>query len=412
MRRGPISVLNRTNNAAIITIIVRPTTSLVLGFHFGDVFIFSYLLHPLASRLSEASELSWRGAVNLIFLIFIIAISLLSTATGFAVVDQFQSLIRVVQNFVSDLPQTLQNLSTQIYIVGPLEFDFSELETFVFQQLGLDFLALGEQAFNAIQPVLGSAGGILGSIASTALTLLARAGFILLISYFILADIGQVPQFFKSIDVLGQNADLKKMGSKLGKIWNAFIRGQLLIFGMIVVTSFILMTILGVRNALGLAFLTGLAKFVPYVGPLVAGVTTALVAFFQGGNYLNIEPPFTYALVVVVAAIVLDQIFDTIVSPRIHGQTLGVHPAAVLVAALVAANLLGLVGLLVAAPILASFQLFGTYAIRKMLDLDPWPEDKGPAKKTIKMSWPLGGRITQRIMKLFKRGKVNDKRKS
>ena len=35
-------------------------------------FMLSYLLHPLASRLSERSDLSWRGAVNLIFLIFMV----------------------------------------------------------------------------------------------------------------------------------------------------------------------------------------------------------------------------------------------------------------------------------------------------------------------------------------------------
>jgi hypothetical protein len=39
----------------------------------------------------------------------------------------------------------------------------------------------------------------------------------------------------------------------------------------------------------------------------------------------------------------------------------------------VAASLLGFVGLLLAAPVLASLQLFATYAVRKMLDLDPWP---------------------------------------
>lgn len=367
-------------------------------------FMLSYLLHPLASRLSERSELSWRGAVNLIFLIFIVLITVLSTATGLAVVDQFQSLIRVVQNFVVTLPQLLQELSTQVYTVGPLEFDFSEVETLVVQQLGLDFVALGEQAFNAIQPLLGSAGGLLGTIATSALTSLAWGAFILVISYFILADIGQVPHFFRSIDLVGHDADLRKIAVEMGNIWNAFVRGQILLFGMIVASSFILMSVLGVRNALGLAFLAGLAKFVPYIGPLIAGITTALVAFFQGGNYLNIEPAITYALIVVVAAVILDQIFDNLVTPRIYGQTLGVHPAAVLVAALIAANLLGLIGLLLAAPVLASLQLFATFGIRKMLDLEPWPEVKKPVTSSRKTSPSIWSRTMKRIRMIVKKG--------
>ena len=71
-------------------------------------------------------------------------------------------------------------------------------------------------------------------------------------------------------------------------------------------------------------------------------------------------------------AILTDQVFDNLVSPRILGQTMGVHPAAVLVAAIIAANLIGFIGLVLAAPVLATFIIVGRYALRKMLDLDPW----------------------------------------
>jgi hypothetical protein len=55
-------------------------------------------------------------------------------------------------------------------------------------------------------------------------------------------------------------------------------------------------------------------------------------------------------------------------------NALKVHPAAVLVAAIIAANLFGILGVVVAAPILATVTLFWQYTMRKMLDLDPWPE--------------------------------------
>ena len=89
----------------------------------------------------------------------------------------------------------------------------------------------------------------------------------------------------------------------------------------------------------------------------------------------------SWAIPIIVAAVVLDQIYDNLVSPRIFGQTLGVHPAAVLIAAIIAANLIGFVGLLLAAPVLASLQLFGRYAMRKMVDLDPWPEPEAPPEE-------------------------------
>jgi hypothetical protein len=76
---------------------------------------------------------------------------------------------------------------------------------------------------------------------------------------------------------------------------------------------------------------------------------------------------------VVGITLVIDQIIDSFVAPRIMARTLKVHPAAVLVAALVAANLLGILGVVIAAPFLATFTLLGKYTMRKLLDLDPWP---------------------------------------
>jgi uncharacterized protein YneF (UPF0154 family) len=80
-----------------------------------------------------------------------------------------------------------------------------------------------------------------------------------------------------------------------------------------------------------------------------------------------------YTGIVVVVTLAVDQVIDTLITPRIMARTLKVHPAAVLVAALIAANLLGLLGVVIAAPFLATILLLGRYVMRKMFDLDPWP---------------------------------------
>jgi predicted PurR-regulated permease PerM len=84
---------------------------------------------------------------------------------------------------------------------------------------------------------------------------------------------------------------------------------------------------------------------------------------------------------VVVIVFVVDQIMDNFVSPRIMGRSVGVHPAAVLMAALLGYSILGIVGVIVAAPGLASIILMGRYISRKMLDLDPWPENTDKVKE-------------------------------
>lgn len=353
-------------------------------------FILSYLLHPLAVRLTKNTKLSWRGSVNLIFIIFILIIILLSVMVGFAVVDQLTTLVSVAQNFVSGLPEFANQLATQEFQFGPFRIDFAELERVLEQEFNLDFATISRQLLSALQPAIGQAGSLITLIATSALGLIGWGLFIFVIAYFLLMDAGQVPTMFNTIDLPGHDADIRRMAREVSRIWNAFLRGQLLVIILVIITYFLAMTALGVHNALGLAFLTGLAKFVPYVGPLTAGTVAALVALFQGGNYLGIDPPILYAVVVIVVTLVLDQTFDVLVAPRIYGRVLGVHPAAVLVAALIAASLLGFVGLILAAPVLATLQLFATYAIRKMVDLDPWPY---PETELAEMELPLARQL-------------------
>jgi predicted PurR-regulated permease PerM len=110
---------------------------------------------------------------------------------------------------------------------------------------------------------------------------------------------------------------------------------------------------------------------------------------------------------VLVICIVVDQIIDNLVAPRIIGQSLGLHPAAVLVVALVLARLIGLVGLVLAAPVLATGKLVGRYILRKMFDQDPWPEPEGHTKPFV---IPWVGRLYKRLRRRWKnRQSVNNK---
>src|SRR4030043_302358 len=89
-------------------------------------FILVYLLHPLAARLSTHTRLSWRASVNIIYLIFFILLIASSPLTGVAAVQQIQKLINVIERFVADLPNIIDNLSTQVIMIGPYSIDLSE----------------------------------------------------------------------------------------------------------------------------------------------------------------------------------------------------------------------------------------------------------------------------------------------
>jgi hypothetical protein len=75
---------------------------------------------------------------------------------------------------------------------------------------------------------------------------------------------------------------------------------------------------------------------------------------------------------VVGLAWLVDMILDNFLVPRIMSQALRVHPAAVLVSAVIAVNLLGIVGVVLAAPVLATMKLILDYTFNKLFDLNPW----------------------------------------
>ena len=187
------------------------------------------------------------------------------------------------------------------------------------------------------------------------------------------------------------------------------MRGQLILSLLVVLSYYFLLTILGTRLALAIAIMAGAARFVPYLGPLVTWTVTAIVAFLQTSNYFGLEP-LQYAALVVGLCFLLDQIFDNLVSPRLLGQTLGVHPAGVLIAAIIATNLIGVIGLVLAAPVLATLGLLARYTGRKMFDLDPWPEDS-PQPRQIALPWTRTGLRLQELWREFaKRRREKDRK--
>lgn len=353
-------------------------------------FILTYLLHPVISGLSTTTKMSWRAAVNIIFLLLIIGLVISFTATGIALVQQLESLIQVVENFIDRLPDMVTELSTSVFQIGPFQLDMSRYFSSV------NFEALIQQIISIVQPILGQAGGVLGTVAAGTASFVGQGFFVLLISYFILSDMNKVPDNLILLELPDYNADYRRMGKELSRIWNAFLRGQVILFTLTVLVYSILLVVLDVRYVLGLAILAGFARFVPYVGQWVTWGILLIVTLFQDANHFGLEP-IQYLILVFVVALIVDNILDSFIAPRFLGQALGVHPAAVLVAALIALNLLGLLGVILAAPVLATFNLVGRYIARKMLDRDPWPEtpdDQDPDQ----LSW---GSIPFRIRGLF-----------
>lgn len=324
--------------------------------------VLTYLFYPLVQFLARSTRLSWQVSTGIIFVLIVILFLGALTATGVIVVQEFQSLLRILQKFTTILPDIATDLSQR-------------LEQYEYLPELINFNEIANRLIAALQPILGEAGSIVSSLASGAATGIGKMFFVLMITYFTLADGDKIPDLFSFNEIPDYDYDLRRMSRELRRIWNAFLRGQLILFVLVVIVYTILLSLLGARYAIGLALLTGLSRFIPYVGIISSMVVMGLSTFFQPSNYLGLES-WQYMALILILAFIVDKVFDSFVAPRFFGKALGIHPATVLITAFMAANLLGLVGLILAAPVVATLKLFGRYIFRKMFDLDPWPKEE------------------------------------
>jgi predicted PurR-regulated permease PerM len=184
--------------------------------------ILSYLLYPLIDSLERRTILSWRASTNVTFLVLLVVLLSSLTASGVAIVNQFQNLIRIVDIFLNDLPSMVEDFvsSGTVIHIPFLNYNF-DLSEYI-RTLNIDLLAVSEQVLSAVQPILSQAGGILTKVATSAFSTLGLGGFVLAIAYLSLGEARQGRKFLKN-ELEGMSYDIGRMTRELGYLWNAFL---------------------------------------------------------------------------------------------------------------------------------------------------------------------------------------------
>ena len=360
-------------------------------------FLLTYLLYPVVIWLAKKIRLPWGLAVGLVLIVVVLVLLGLLTWGGFTLVDQSKALLNFLENTLNDLPAMLDNISKQVIVIGPFEYPLSRLN------LNLD--TAGQQIVSSIQPLFSRVGSIVTSIAGGAASIIAALFLVIMLAYFILLENRGRPYQLFSLDLPGYEHDIDQMGRELRRIWNGFLRGQLTMVSITFVIYLILLNILGVRFALGLAVMAGFARFIPWVGTATTWFVYFIVALLQGSTLFGLQP-FPYALLVIGSGMLMDPMIDSLITPRVMGNALRVHPAMLLVGIIIGTTWLGFIGLILAGPVLASIKLLATYALHKSFDMDPWESlevergHKQPA--LVQVVAKLWARIRDWVIKLWK----------
>ncbi len=334
--------------------------------------ILAYLLNPLISLAVQRLKLKRGGAVLLIYsLLLLIAIGG-GVALGFVAFDQASVLMNLLPDNLEDAAQIIQDefsvLSERTFAVGPYDIGLTNLPS------GLSLQNLTQQAINLLRPIFSSGGTLAAQVAQATINGISVGFLVLVLSIYIAKD---TPKIWETISDLatqpGYRQDANRLMAEFSRIWDAYLRGQVILALVIGIIVSIMLSLLGVTSALGLGALSGVLEFLPIVGPFVGTSAAVLVAFFQSDTIWGLES-WQYALLIAALMGLIQGLENNILVPRIVGDALDLHPLLVMISVLMGASLAGILGAVLAAPVVATLKLLGAYAWRKMLDLPPFPE--------------------------------------
>lgn len=350
--------------------------------------VLAYVLDPVIKFLERNTPLRRGVLVLLVYLVLVVLVIGASAALGVAAYGQINNFINELPRLVNQVVGLVRSWAEEaVSAIGPFELTFGTL----------DWTAIRSELLSILEPLLSQSGQYARQLASATLRVLGNFLFILVVSIYLALEIPRLGEYVGRVaQQPGYRRDAERLMREFGKIWSAYLRGQIILGLVIGVTVGVSLAILGVQNALALGLLSGLLEFIPVIGPVIGAVVAIVVAFFQPENYLGLGS-LQYALLVLAVMIIIQQLENNLLVPRIVGEALDLHPLLVIVGVFMGSSLAGILGAILAAPVLATIKLLGVYAWRKMFDLPPFPVTDSGEDSLDSLSW------SHRVRNLWRR---------
>jgi predicted PurR-regulated permease PerM/phosphoglycolate phosphatase-like HAD superfamily hydrolase len=323
--------------------------------------IVAYLLNLPVTLLTRRTGMSRTQAAVLVYLVVIVALVAVPALIGPWVIDQ-----------VAGLPAALSALQDAVLRLAA-------------QPIVIFRVTLNPQT--VLEQVLTALGTLLSPVATSAFSVVANTAealgwllIMLVVSFLLIKDLDELQRSIAKRIPVGLKDDWFRLGRELNGIWDAFLRGRLILSIVIGLVFSLLFVIIGMPAALLMGVLTGALAFIPSIGSVIAGVIAAFVALARGSTWIPVNN-LVFALIVVGLYILLFQLESLYLLPRIVGRRVQLHPVVVIVGTIAGALVGGVLGIFLAAPVIASGRVLLGYTYSKLLDQDPFQaieEDQAP----------------------------------
>jgi predicted PurR-regulated permease PerM len=348
--------------------------------------LLAFIFNPLASfitkqvfRAPDNRGMRRIVAVLITFLLAMLAIGVLFLVIVPVVVREATLFGQNLPSYIEEAETSLEAFLSQSIIVNnvpyvPLDSIEDATGTRDLRQLlnleALDFGAATQAFLSSVQNLSGPAFSFVGSAFNT----LINTIFLIMLTFYFLKD---GDRFFSTTISLVPDeyqGDARRIVNALGDVWAAYLRGQLILCFVMGFVVYFAASFLGLPNALLLGVLAGVLEFIPNLGPLIALIPAAFLALFSTSTTFPALSGVVFMLVVIVVWTGLQNLEAIFLVPRIIGDSLDLHPAVVSVSVLAGAAIAGALGVILAAPFVATGRVIMRYIYGKLSNTNPFHE--------------------------------------
>lgn len=313
--------------------------------------ILAFVLKPLVDRAEERLRLPRGLATLLVYLVVIGILAVLPALVVPGLIDQFQrvnlDLLEVADQIETIVPRTVS--------LAGLEFDLSLAAQEAMR--GMELL---------IEPIFGQSLIVVVEVITSFVWLI----FILVVSFYLIKDSRALWEWIEKQPPPAYRADFLRLKAEIYGIWRDFLRGQL-VLATVVGTLFTLIgLLLGLPFFLALGLLAGLMEFIPSIGHGIWIVIATLLTLVEGSTWLPF-PNWLVAVILVGVHAVFTQVDLNYLIPRIIGRRVHLHPLVVILGIVAGATVAGVLGVVLAAPTIASARVLGRYVRAYLFDQEP-----------------------------------------
>ena len=306
-------------------------------------FIIAWLFDPLVEWLQSKKIPRILGCIIVYLLIFSGLFLLL-----YLIVPTF---IDQVKDFVGTVPDLIK--------------DFKDIVDAFFKSLstksGVNALSIKKEIYLAIEnfsstlttslpnALLNAGQSLIGGIISFALGLM--------IGFYMLFDFNKLNDHIESLLPKKWRKTYKELGERLNNSLRNYIQGLLLVMLLVFITQAVGLTLAGLKAPLIFALFCALTDVIPYFGPYIGAIPAVIVGFTVS--------PIT-GICSNVAILVVQLLENIFYQPLIMGHTMKLHPVTIMLGLLIFQHFFGIIGMIVATPVIAAGKVIFTYIDEKI----------------------------------------------